>query len=80
MKKIKKSDWMNQLRQVKDVVYKRNSSDKKDYNYIFNHKTFSQDVLELRKRYPNDQDFGSAVDKLIKKQFNPPQFPGVQNL
>tara|TARA_R110002020_G_scaffold25380_2_gene82724 strand:- start:504 stop:746 length:243 start_codon:yes stop_codon:yes gene_type:complete len=80
MKKIKKSDWMNQLRQVKDIVYKRNSSDKKNYNYVFNHKTFSQDVLELRKRYPNDQDFGSAVDKLIKKQFNPPPFPGVQNL
>ena len=80
MKKIKKRDWVNQLRQVKDVVYKRTSSDKKDYNYVFNYKTFSQDVLELRKRYPNDQDFGLAVDKLIKKQFYHPPFPGVQNL
>ena len=29
-------------------------------------KTFKEQVQELRKQYPNDQEFGEAVDLLLK--------------
>jgi len=36
--------------------------------YTITEKDFKNKVLMLRKKYSNDQEFGSAVAKLIKRQ------------
>jgi hypothetical protein len=33
--------------------------------YVLSDKAFRDKVLELRKKYPNDQEFGGAVASLI---------------
>ena len=55
-KQIKKRS-MNELRQVKEYKYPKPS---KQY------KSFKAQVEELRKQYPNDQEFGSEVTKLLE--------------
>jgi hypothetical protein len=54
-----KKRTLNELRQVKDVVYKnpRSSAKKK-----------SQVILELINNYPNDADLGSAIRKLFSDE------------
>lgn len=38
-------------------------------------------VVQLRKQYPNDQEFGQAVAKvLLKNKKQNSLFPGIQNL
>ena len=51
---------LNELRQVKDVVYKRKLNLKKEYQ-----KTVS--ITELIKQYPNDADLGREVRKRFRK-------------
>lgn len=34
--------------------------------YVLSDKAFRDKVLELRKKYPNDQEFGGAVASLIQ--------------
>ena len=55
-KQIKKRS-MNELRQVKEYKHPKPS---KQY------KSFKTQVEELRKQYPNDQEFGSEVTKLLE--------------
>lgn len=54
-----KKRTLNELRQVKDVVYKnpRSSVKKK-----------SQVILELINNYPNDADLGNAIRKLFSDE------------
>ena len=78
---MSKKNKMNELRQVKDVTYTRDSSDSKKYKYVgSSYAKIGEKVIELRKRYPNNIEFGNEFDKLIRDEFNPPTFPGVQNL
>ena len=54
-----KKRTLNELRQVKDVVYKnpRSSVKKK-----------SQVILELINNYPNDEELGRAIRELFKNE------------
>tara|TARA_Y100001938_G_C7953200_1_gene360351 strand:+ start:511 stop:690 length:180 start_codon:yes stop_codon:yes gene_type:complete len=57
---MKKNRTLNELRQVKDVVYKPKLNLKKEYQ-----KTITID--ELIAKYPNDTDLGREVRKLKSK-------------
>lgn len=57
---MKKNRTLNELRQVKDVVFKRKLNLKKEYQ-----KTITID--ELIAKYPNDTDLGREVRKLKSK-------------
>ncbi len=57
---MKKNRTLNELRQVKDVVYKPKLNLKKEYK-----KTITID--ELIAKYPNDTDLGREVRKLKSK-------------
>ncbi len=70
---------LNKLRQVKDAVY--NSTH--DVKYVYTTLSFEQlgkKVLELRKNYPNNKEFGDAIEKFLLKNKGCPTFPGIQNL
>ena len=54
---MKKKRTLNELRQVKDVVYKNQRSSVKKK---------SQVILELIDNYPNDAELGHAVRELFK--------------
>lgn len=71
MHKTKKS--LNELRQTKEY-----SIPNVEYTYVESDKNFKEKVINLRRDFPNDKDFGKEVAKLI---FNTNiDFPGVQNL
>jgi hypothetical protein len=54
---MKKKRTLNELRQVKDVVYKNQRSSVKKR---------SQVILELIDNYPNDAELGYAIRELFK--------------
>ena len=54
-----KKRTLNELRQVKDVVYKNPQSSVKKK---------SQVILELINNYPNDADLGNAIRKLFSDE------------
>ena len=56
IEQIKKRS-MNELRQVKEYKHPKPSKQ---------HKSFKAQVEELRKQYPNDQEFGGEVAKLLR--------------
>ena len=59
--------------------YKSSHNVKYDYKKI-NSKNIRDYIKYLRKKYPNDQEFGNAVSKWIDDYEIPPTFPGIQNL
>lgn len=66
---------LNELRQVKDVVYSyKSNNDKVNYAEI------GKKVLELRKKYSNNQEFGNAIERYLLNKEDYPTFPGIQNL
>lgn len=54
-----KKRTMNELRQVKDIVYK---------NPRLSNKTRSNFIIELIDRYPNDTDLGKAIRELFRDE------------
>ena len=75
----KDEERLNSLRQVKDVVY--NSTHNVNYTYAtLSFESLGKKVMELREQYPNDQEFGNAINKFLLKHRGCPTFPGVQNL
>ena len=75
----KDKEHLNKLRQVKDVVYK--ASHNVNYKYVtLSYEALGRKVLELRKKYPNDQEFGQAVNTLLLENRGCPTYPGIQNL
>lgn len=56
-----KKKTLNELRQVKDTVYKPRLDLAKQYSN-------SKDIDELIERYPNDTDLGREVRKLKTKR------------
>tara|TARA_R100001126_G_C4854863_1_gene164017 strand:- start:130 stop:345 length:216 start_codon:yes stop_codon:yes gene_type:complete len=65
---------INELRQTKEYYVP-----KVEYKYIPKASDFKQKIINLRKSFPNDADFGAAVASLL---LQPPNnnYPGVQNL
>ena len=57
---MKNKKTLNELRQVKDVVFKRKLDLKKEYKKSIN-------IDELIRKYPNDADLGREVRKLKRK-------------
>tara|TARA_A100000172_G_scaffold80097_2_gene68701 strand:- start:509 stop:688 length:180 start_codon:yes stop_codon:yes gene_type:complete len=57
---MKNKKTLNELRQVKDVVFKRKLDLKKEYERSIN-------IDELIRKYPNDADLGREVRKLKRK-------------
>jgi len=57
---MKNKKTLNELRQVKDVVFKRKLDLKKEYEKSIN-------IDELIRKYPNDADLGREVRKLKRK-------------
>ena len=53
---------LNNHRQVKEYW-----TPSHEVAYSVTDKNFKAKVIELRKQYPNDQEFGSAVAKLLKQ-------------
>lgn len=71
---------LNKLRQTKEYFTEKYFTENVDYTYVSeNDRYFKEKVIELRKDFPNDREFGSAVAQLLHKDKNP-DFPGVQNL
>lgn len=66
---------LNELRQVKDIVYSPQSNADK-----VNHAEIGKKVLELRKKYSNNQEFGNAIERYLLNKEDYPTFPGIQNL
>jgi hypothetical protein len=52
----------------KEMQKNKQWNSSQDVKYTITKKDFQSKVLMLRKKYPNDQEFGSAVAKLIKRQ------------
>jgi hypothetical protein len=51
------------------------------YNYVsINYEKLGRKVLELKKQYPNNQEFGNEISKYIMNNKGCPTFPGIQNL
>ena len=74
-----KKERLDELRQVKDVVYNATH----DVKYVYTTLRFEQlgkKVLELRKDYPNNKEFGDAIEKFLSKHKGCPTFPGIKNL
>ncbi len=69
----KTKENLNKLRQTKEYYVP-----KVDYSYIENDKGFKEKIINLRREFPNDKDFGGEVAKLITN--SNVNFPGVQNL
>ena len=57
---MKNKKTLNELRQVKDVVFKRKLDLKKEYEKSIN-------IDELIRKYPNDADLCREVRKLKRK-------------
>lgn len=65
---------LNKHRQTKEYFVP-----KVDYKYVSRkNKNFKNKVIELRRDYPNDKEFGAAVARLLLNENK--TFPGVQNL
>jgi len=67
----KKTRTLNELRQVKDSVYKTPKV-KGVENYYTTHQDFNQQyIVDLIQKYPNDRDLGAKIREyylhLIKK-------------
>ncbi len=56
---MKKKRTLNELRQVKDVVYKNPRSSIKKRSQI---------IVELIDNYPNDEELGKAIRELFKDE------------
>ncbi len=57
------------------------SSHNVKYNVKKTDSDFIRDYIKhLRKKHPNDQEFGKAVSQWIDECEKPPTFPGIQNL
>ena len=75
----KDKEYLNKLRQVKDVVYK--ASHNVNYKYItLSYETLGKKVLELREKYPNDQEFGQAINTLLLENKGHPTYPATTKL
>ncbi len=69
-----KKRTINELRQTKEYY-----TPKVQYNYVgIGYRDFKEKVINLRRKFPNDKDFGSAVAKLLTEDNR--NFPGIQNL
>tara|TARA_R110000851_G_scaffold100671_16_gene216411 strand:- start:2876 stop:3079 length:204 start_codon:yes stop_codon:yes gene_type:complete len=54
-----------------------------DVNYVYPSVSLAelgQKVLELRKKYPNNAEFGNAVESFLLKNKTCSIFPGIQKL
>ena len=60
---------LNKYRQTKEYFVP-----KVEYTYV----SFKDKIIDLRKQYPNDAEFGLAVSNLLDDKTK--LFPGVQNL
>jgi len=82
-----KERTLNELRQSKSFGYKNPRKEEKTIgnsiyqfdiiefeNYIF------PEILNLQKQYPNDQEFGKHVRRLLISNNQKKMFPGIQNL
>tara|TARA_R100001015_G_C4601312_1_gene156262 strand:+ start:1022 stop:1213 length:192 start_codon:yes stop_codon:yes gene_type:complete len=58
-----KKRTLNEYRQVKDCVYANQVIKPKKELLV----DFALEVIQLRKQYPNDQDFGREVAKKVHK-------------
>lgn len=65
---------INELRQTKEYYVP-----KVKYQYVPKDPDFKEKVVNLRKSFPNDADFGAAVASLLLEVPNN-NYPGVQNL
>jgi hypothetical protein len=78
-----KKRGLNELRQVKDSVYKTRKTPT-NYNKLSLADTMLKlgtEVIALDNKYPNDKDFGAEVRKLIKILINyKKDYPGPTNL
>lgn len=71
MDKMKEN--LNKHRQTKEY-----STPNVEYTFVESNKDFKEKIINLRRDFPNDKDFGGEVAKLISNtNIN---FPGVQNL
>ena len=61
------------------MMSKTNYTSTHNVKYINSTKDFEDKILDLEKKYPNDQDLGKEVRKYIKNK-NIINFPGIQNL
>jgi hypothetical protein len=77
MKKDKNN--LNKLHQVKNAIYTSTHNVKYSYRNI-SHDELGKKVLELRKQYPNNQEFGNAIEKFLLSNKGCPTFPGIQKL
>jgi len=57
--------------------YKSTHNVKYDYK---NSESVIDHIKKLRRKYPNDQEFGKVVSQFIEESEKPPTFPGIQNL
>lgn len=65
---------LNKHRQTKEYFVP-----KVDYKYVSTKdRNFKDRVIALRRKHPNDEEFGAAVAKLLLD--NNTSYPGVQNL
>ena len=48
--------------------------------YKITHQDLGKKVLELRKKYPNNKDFGDEIEKFLIKNKGCPTFPGTEKL
>jgi len=78
-----KKRGLNELRQVKDSVYKSRKTPG-NYNKLGLANTMMKlgaEVIALEAKNPNDADFGKAVREYIKKYINYKRdYPGPTNL
>ena len=52
-----------------------------EYTYVgVNFEKLGRKVLELRKQYPNNQEFGNEIATYLMNNKGCPTFPGIQNL
>lgn len=70
----KTKENLNKLRQTKEYYVP-----KVDYTYVAKDPDFKEKIINLRRSFPNDKEFGSAVAKLLLEGANV-NYPGVQNL
>jgi len=77
-----KSRTLNEYRQTKDYGYKNPSigNDRYQFNLIEFENYIFPEILKLKKKYPNDQEFGKHVRVLLNNNNKNKMFPGIQNL
>jgi len=59
--------------------YKSSHNVKYDYKKL-DSESIRDHIKKLRRKYPNDQEFGRVISQWIEESENPPIFPGIQNL